>query len=369
MPSVDEFVWVFIAGVMALVVAFLISGVQFQGQIEPIAEFSVGEIGFTTEVPVRSDDLGSFTLGERQTITLQRIASADIFTNYVTSGKETLPVNIPSAYQDTLDRVRIRFVVQDTNQYGDLVISWNGRKVLDDTIGKGLREVSIPKDSVRNANSLEIKAENPGLRFWASTAYQLQDLTVDVEYGPERIVPVELSSRDLQALNRGVISFFANAQENRTMRILFNGIKIYEKPPPQQDSAEFSLLTVPIVAGTNVITFSAPQGPIQLAEAKLEIFLSTNQLTRTRSFNLTQEHIDQLNSGFKGKVRLTVDEVKRPGSIEVTINNNKVTIPSVAQGENTGEFPAAFVSIGENQVTFSGTGDFVVSTAIIGIER
>ncbi len=68
----------------------------------------------------------------------------------------------------------VRLVVEDSNKLGNLIVLFNDAEIFNKKVGPGEIAIPIRKNSINKTNVVNIKAENPGFIFWATTLYQLR---------------------------------------------------------------------------------------------------------------------------------------------------------------------------------------------------
>lgn len=369
----DDFIYVLVASLVILagLVAFsslgpIVPSTGPQPMYTSIESFFLGDVGFTTTMPVRTLSFGAFTVGQTQSESLKSIPETRIASSWFGTEQESLTIEVPSYYLDTLRDIKIDFNVYDTNQYGRLVIEWNGREVFREFADRGAYSVGIDPNFVRESNTLKIMAEGPGLIFWASSTYILQNLDIEVEYGPEKVLPFQIMSGELQSFDKGEISFYSEEDQNLTVKV--NNIEIYSDSEFGSVTMDFDFFRVPLQTGNNILSFSSPSS-LRLRNVELKIFLLSNEITRTRFFNITGEHLNLLNQGVvTGKIEVIVDTITRPGALTVKLNGHSLSVPTIQEGSNTITFYSGDVMEGENELRFSGTGSFYISEANVGLQ-
>jgi hypothetical protein len=76
----------------------------------------------------------------------------------------------------------ISIVVDDTNSGGNLIVELNGKEVFRRTVGSG--EISIPldKSQINKTNTVNLRTESPGWKFWMSTVYKIKSVKLGINY-------------------------------------------------------------------------------------------------------------------------------------------------------------------------------------------
>ncbi len=370
MAKIDDSAYVIIIAIALLVIMLVISNVYYPiypggAPLKTIAAFDVGTVGSVSEEPAISENIGTFVVGETQLLELESFPQLLIQRGYFGESKGSFDIEVRGEFLPNVRGVSLDFRVADTNQYGNLTIKWNGRTVFSGKPGMGSIEADVPPEAVKNENVLDLYAEGPGLFFWASTAYRLTGFDVTLEYGPDRIVPFQITSDELRVFANGAITFSTEGESDRLV-VLVNGNPIFNGAPSTINAVEFNLITSPLFSGINAITFSAPENEVGLKNVKLEIFLNTESAVKTRTFEISQADANILQQGFaKPRLSYTVSEIKRPGALRVRINGQQIQGVLSQQGENLIDFDASLLRLGENVIEFSATGTFLVSDARI----
>ena len=176
--EVEEFVWVLaIALILIIVVGVFSYFVPYTGPLTniTISTFSPGQVGYVQDFVARRIELRTFTVGEEQTELLRTWPQMELATSWLGGNSEKASVSVPDYLMETARGVRITFNVYQTNNYGNLVIKWNGREIMNQAAPQGQHELFIDKNDVRGSNSLEAYTTGPGFFFWASSVYIIKN--------------------------------------------------------------------------------------------------------------------------------------------------------------------------------------------------
>jgi len=368
--GVDDFVYLLIVAFVIIIALFIFSGIgPFMGPAENftvITEFSLGPVGFAHDYPARSDSLGSFAVGETQTELLKAVPKMKIVAGLLGGDGEEFGINVPEWFRPTMKRVKITFTVEESAPYGNLIIKWNGKEFYNDK-ASGSVAVNINSEYVKSSNNIEILAGGPGIFFWANTVYEIRNFNINLEYGPAKLIPFEVFSRELEAWNKGELSFYSTG--SGTLSIKINGAEIYNKKPDISNIVEFEYNDAPLKVGNNIISLSSPDGVLNLQDVELRIFLLTNEIIRTRDFNISARDYGMLEQGRKGRIDYMIDSISREGVLRIRMNNRALSVPAPITGLNSVYFTSGNGNEGENRLEFSGTGSWYISDVVVGVER
>jgi hypothetical protein len=369
--KVEEFVWVLLIAIILIIIVGIFSYfVPYTGPYQNITmgSFSPGEVGYVQDYVARSMDLKTFTVGEQQSEPLKSWPQMELATSMLGGNTERAEIGVPDYHLETARGVRITFDLYQTNNYGNLVIRWNGRDVVNGMLPPRQHEVFIDRADVRESNILEVFSTGPGFYFWASSIYIIKNFNVNLEYGPHRVMPFEILPSEMDSFDRAEVSCYASGTGILEIRI--NGVSVYSGSPAGMLTEGFTLFNAPVRAGQNIITFVDETGTYTLRDTMFRIYITGDQSRASHRFNISEEHYSYLaQSIFRGKVDYMIDGMARQGSIDVELNGHPLSTPAPRTGWNSAYFTAAMASPGENRIVFSGTGSFDISEAIIGLER
>lgn len=359
--GVEDFVWLLVIAIVILVVFSLISGSVLlppDEQLSVIDEFSPGVVGFTTELPSQTILLGDLVVGQTQDQFLKGVLEMVVNQGAFGGTSQKFPVAVEDAFLELKKSVVVSFSVLEANPLGNLVITWNGKEFYNSK-PSGKTIVEIEKDAIKRTNQIEFVAEGPGIAFWDTTSYTIKNLEIDLEYGPQKIVPFDLLPSDLQSFDRGEVEFFGGGPG--TLDVKINGFPIYADTPQGATEIEFDVTY--LNAGNNVLSFVSSDSN-SISGAFMNIFSFGNQLISKRSFELTEQDVTLIEQE-RGRIEIEVEEVQKAGSFEVRINGELVESVPLEEGTTTISFSEA--EEGENSLEITATGTAVLSVVTIGI--
>lgn len=178
----------------------------------------------------------------------------------------------------------VRFNVDDTNDYGPIIVAQNGREIFREVVGPGLVVAPLNVSELKKSNTITIRADYPGLFFWAENLYSISNASVDVSYqGPiSKTVNFTLQPEEYNRFDHVQVSFkVAGASAGLPpMRIALNGKTIFLGVPPSTTfNMQFSRDTFggPLSLGpSNLLTFSFDQqASYDVSGATLAVFSRT----------------------------------------------------------------------------------------------
>ena len=369
MKGIDEFIWV-VAIALILVVIFMVAaallptnpitpGNQTGNGTVPgnIATFSqLGFVGYSSSYAGQAINYGSFVVGQAQAENLKKATQMDICAGLWCNRRQELPVSVADYYMDTLKDVKITFAVYDTNQYGDLVVKWNGREMSRGRLAARDYTIIVDRQYVKDANTLVIYAEGPGLMFWASTVYTIRDFRADIEYGPAHINTFALSQNELSAWNSADLNFYGSpaAGSSGQLRVRMNNNQVFIGLPSGQQTIALNYSNSGPKIGENLIVFDAPVGGVfNINNLQLRLYLMTNQVVKSKTFALSQADYSRLS---RGTITFSVNSVQRDGDMSMKLNGRQLVVPKPVAGSNVVYFNRADAAQGTNTLEITGSG-------------
>ncbi len=364
----NGFIYVLIAGVVVLAALFILAPMiqlpEETGKVKAVHTFSVGMVGVSAG-SFKSQTIGTFHVGETQKEVLKSVGRVEIESGIGGQKSQEYSISLQDYLLEALRDIKISFDIVETNQYGDLIFEWNGKEIFRKKAASREWSITIPEDSVASLNTLKIRADGPGLLFWASTIYRLEPFSVFAEYGPSRLFGFQLSQGELETFNKGEIEFYSLSEGKLVIRI--NGRQIFSKKPEGSEKAIFDFNSAPVFFGQNVLSFES-SSQITVDGARLKLYVQAPATAFMERFNLTKANINNMK-GNKGRVKVAVTSVDRPGSLVVILNGKAIGSETVLEVSSpTYKFDGADAREGMNEIQITGTGEFEISQAVVGVE-
>lgn len=368
MKGVESFLYLLVIAIVIIVILLVFSAFVTvtppleEGEFTVLEEFSLGIVGASAESVSTTIRLGDFRVGETQEELLKEVIQMDISQGISGGVSKQLLIGVAPSFLEQNKGVKISFSVLEANPLGNLKISWNG-KVFFNAKPSGLTEFEIPPDFVKEENIVTVAAEGPGLQFWSATQYQVRNFRVFVLVGPQKIVPFELLPSELQTFDRGEVSFFGSGPG--LLEVKVNGVSIFSSQPAGPEIVEFTLGTVPLHGGNNILAFISTDSNT-LSGASLRIFSLESQLVKTRSFTLTEGQLASF-AQKQGRISFIIDEFIRSGILEIKLNGKRLDLQVIQKGENIISYSIQDLQEGDNTLEFSGTGAWEIPSVKLGI--
>jgi hypothetical protein len=306
--------------------------------------------------------------GEPQEDVLGSVPAFEVSSGLFGATAKETAVDVPQEYMKDVEMAEVSFDVVNTNAYGELIVEWNGKEIMKGKAPSRHYNIEIQPDLVKSSNALRVYCNGPGWYFWASTVYEIKDFRASVVHGKAKTVPFRIASEELQSFDRGELSFLVSDKSGKNFTVSVNGRKIYNRYPETYVRVNFTYSDVQLKTGTNLITFMGEGGSFRVQEAKLEIYLLSARLVKSRTFYLSKEQYDFLSAGRKGFIELDVSEASSSGSMKITLNGKELTPGRIQAGLNRVEFTAAEAAEGSNELEFSGDGAWNIPAGRVYLE-
>ncbi len=369
----NDFLW-------ALLVVFIILGALMAASIwfpyypegmpeedRVIHTFSAGVLGYTQNYVSRVQDYGDFGVGVPQDEEMMSAPRMEISAGVFGGQGETFTVTVPDYVEEWLKGGTITFTVDESNEYGNLIVRWNGAEVYKGK-PRGEREIELLPSQVKKDNTLEIVAEGPGLMFWAATVYEIKDLVVNARYGPAKFLDFEVSQDELQTLDHFELAWYTVSRRGN-LSVSINGEEIYMGYPDRDMSLTFTDNTLKssiIKPGNNRIMLSAINGSFELSDVIANTYVSRAQRVIKERVDISDEQLKMLQARG-GVLRLYVKSVEREGRITLSINEQTAGSGEGQAGWNALKLNTDLLIAGANWLEISSTGGFDISEAKVEV--
>lgn len=221
--------------------------------------------------------------------------------------------------------VLLNFVVQEST--GRLIIKLNDNKIYDRKITTAnIEPIMLKEGLVEGANVLEFSVSSPGVAFWRTNKYALEDvlITGDVidRSAQESRVTFVVSESERDNLKKVKLHFYPDCDLAKAGKLeaWINNYNLYSAIPDcgmPNRPIEFS--PDKLVVGENQLIFSTEKGSYLIDQIKLTSELEKVEV-KTYYFSLTQEEFDDVEDGYLDAVlymRFTDDETAKEAKIYV----------------------------------------------------
>lgn len=332
------------------------------GDGKAITSFDLGRVGTSDSEIARTVQFGSFTLGRTQSESLKEMSRLSVSKGYFGSDSKVFELGVNENVLSNLKDVKISFDMDETNLYGNLIIKWNGKTFFNRLANLNEYDVYVPAENVKDANTLEISAGDPGLYFWAATQYNVRNFKVEAEYGPEKIFSFKIFPSEVETWNKGKLKFYTTSGQEGDITVKLNGVEILREKDPEHlvvNEFDYSEIGNVMKIGDNILSFKSDQ-QFTIDDVEFEISIAGSTVTKERSVNVTESQLNSLRGG-KGTLCFDVDNIYRPGVLSIKINDNQLNVQTVRTGENTVEFRPEDLRKGSNTIRFSGSGSWDIN--------
>ena len=179
-------------------------------------DITISVLNLTTALASRGITLNDFSiLYTEASKTLSTKENFEVSRGYFSGKEANFVAEISEKDLSVLTGAKISIHVDETNDYGNLIVSFNNKEVFNDKVNPGLKEIPLPTELVKESNTVRIKAGLPGLRFWANTVYRIQTAKLIVElkgiYTKE--IPFSLSKDEVANFQYFHLTFRSNYTE------------------------------------------------------------------------------------------------------------------------------------------------------------
>lgn len=264
MKGNNEFVYFLVGGliIIAVLMAFLGNTVykfddskkpQEPGIIEAVKTFSIPNWCASNLIDRRTTEL----------------VSRDVFSGLL-FGENKVVYNLSkSALQD----VEINFVVTDTNDLGDMLITVNGKLLEKRRFPAGTYSINVPAEMIEDHMLIEIVAESSYWKIWAPNIYRISDASATFTsyfeesaqykfYLGEEYINLEFAKVDL-VLEDNV----------GTLIVDINGRTIWDSPVADMQSIRLDKADLRL--GDNIIKFRSEKDSLFCGEGTIVVIFLT----------------------------------------------------------------------------------------------
>lgn len=378
-----EFVPVIIAALFLLGAIYLIYGGNWttepskrygiiSEEEETTTETPAGWIGYTPEEALRHIIIGrdfsvAYATGEETLAESSGTISEGIGTN--------TEKRVSFKKKSDMAEAKIKFSVNDSNYYGQLVFALNGKEIYNDLPAVGSHEIKLNASLLSEENILEIKAASSGWKFWAPTTYVINAKVLASYLGIKaQSYAFDITDSEKKGLTGARLAVSVKSREgNGNLTIKVNGEEVY------RDKLERSLIkdfSSDVLRKANTIEMQADEGTkYNIDEAEVIVFFRPDvYAVKTMWYNITSSQYSDLKY-VNNSLRFSIDKIiGSPVGLLIKITDaNGYTHQIILQGElREGRFYNTTitkndVAAGSNKIEFiaSGQGGFLISNNTI----
>ncbi|MBW6451168.1 MAG: hypothetical protein K0B02_00370 [DPANN group archaeon] len=383
----DNFVYVFAAGITIFLVAFLLIGQEQLCDSPPCLDYDGGYNDYVPYNPgsdvmsyantifidakqgqtYRTIDLGELSVGFTQSNHLIKAQDEIIIEHGIF---EDNAFSVSFERQGATEAI-FEFDVFDTNLYGNLVISFNDEIIFD--MKPNLTRYSFYFDNLLEMNTLSIEAEGSSMKFWAPTAYILKDfyLSINSYSYTQKVIPFNVEAYEFNSLDNVEFSFqVLNARRNDNLTAYVNGYLVYTGDPMPRAKvykANFGKFETLLLPGENHILFTSGQDSeytISDAQLKISYYGAISPSIHEVKFKLTENQYDRIDNGT-AVLSFDIPVVSIAG-LKIYMND-KFIDETVYEGTNKFYLHTDILEDGDNLLRFQTLGTYKIDNLEISI--
>jgi hypothetical protein len=271
-----------------------------------------------------------------------------------------------------LKNVVLYFTVEKAK--GRLEIRLNNNIIFLDEIPEVgiVKLLDLPLNQLEEENKLKFSVSSPGLKFWSTNAYKLEQIGVKKTF--EEINPKEertftLTAEEKEALEKARLSYSIycnNLDEDSTQfKIFINQKNILSKMIHCMGGSES--IEVPIeylLEGSNKLLFMIEKGDFLISKIKLETE-TKKKVDLTYHFDLDSDEYEDIKSNEKDLV-LKLDLRGNLKKARIQINNKYINLDT-REDEYTKDI-STYVEEGDNLIKIFPSETFTIETLKISLE-
>ncbi|GEM_PF-1321642 len=204
-----------------------------------------------------------------------------------------------------IKKVLVSFSVKDPA--GELRLSVNGNAFFSQELTPGIQVIELPLSFIKEKNKLDFSVSSPGLAFWSTNSYTLQNVAIKVEY--ERIntqetrtftiTQTEKTTVNGASLNYGQYCNTPLTRGSTPIRIFVNDNNIFTGTLTCTSTRQhYEFDPNFLVVGQNNVRFLLDNGDFFFNEVKLTTTSSQAQFP-TYTFMLNNDQANVLQAGRK----------------------------------------------------------------------
>lgn len=312
-------------------------------------------------------DISSLNIFIKTEPSTKLLANAiEISKGFLSSNPKTLTFPIDDL--TNLKSVLLFFSVKEAK--GNIEIWLNNHIIVDSKLD-GAQTIDLPVNYLGKNNVLEIKASSPGILFFITNYYTLEDIGIKESYqilNPKEERSFSMPAYEKESLQKSVLDYdlYCNKLDTTTdLRIYLNDKDVLSKLVNCISGSETVDLPIEDVKeGTNVLTFMVGNGDFQFSNIKIE-----NELKEKSNpiyhFDVSSDNANNVVSGMSSVI-LTLKLEGSSKKADIVVNDKQFSLDT---SENSfSKDISDYINEGDNFVKIVPKNTFTISSLEIRLE-
>jgi len=213
---------------------------------------------------------------------------------------------------------------------GDLIVEVNGKQVWSGPIEKvNADPIRVPKDALSSQNTVTFRASSPGLAFWRTHEYLIENFKVTadlVDTSSQRAkVDFVVGKEEAGHIEKATLRFVAECETGRVgvLDILINDRGVYSSVPDCGVPRPLVFDSKLLIEGENTLEFRSTKGRYVLDQLKITTKLEEIP-SFTYFFDVDSDQFKDIREGRKtANFTLFFTDDKEDKAAEIIINGRK----------------------------------------------
>lgn len=216
------------------------------------------------------------------------------------------PKSAAFALEDLENTDNVVLTFTPKKKEGILSILLNGNNVYENEITSGnIEPIQLERGLLKRSNTLEFSVSRPGIKFWASNEYALEDIRIigDItdksrQQSQNVFTLTESEVTNIEKSTLKFIPYCKSAGEVGTLDISVNSKKVFSSVPVCDDPYRQVIPTGVLNEGENNLVFRTARGSYSIEQIVLN-FNFKEAKTKTYYFEINDTHIRDINESDK----------------------------------------------------------------------
>lgn len=218
----------------------------------------------------------------------------------------------------------IKFDIDKTNGYGNLIIKINGNVITDKVLAIGTHTFIINGSMLSANNIIEAYPSSSFWRIWAPDVYYLKnfEFTIQSQYSKPSQIKFNVYGEEAGRLSYDKGRVLLDLQDHKgILKMNLNGNEIFSNQTSGYQAVYFDQKNLRY--GENVLDLYAVENSAFEGTASIIFYYyTTRQNEFSIDFDVPQWRYNTLNSSY-GSMRFNVTKIMSSGGISVSIENSK----------------------------------------------